>query len=107
MRAFMEANDGCILLASYGTSSVGLSIKNIHYMLLAHPFKDRIRVLQTIGRILRLAPGKLLAMVIDIGDYLAGKRKNPNHTYEHFLTRLELYQNEGFDYEVITIPDKV
>ena len=107
MRAFMEANDGCILLASYGTSSVGLSIKNIHYMLLAHPFKDRIRVLQTIGRILRLAPGKLLAMVIDIGDYLAGKRKAPNHTYEHFLTRLELYQNEGFDYEVITIPDKV
>ena len=107
MRAFMEANDGVILLASYGTSSVGLSIKNIHYMVLAHPFKDRIRVLQTIGRILRLAPGKLLAMVVDIGDYLAGKRKNPNHTYEHFLSRLELYQNEGFDYEVITIPDKI
>lgn len=107
MRAFMEANDGCILLASYGTSSVGLSIKNIHFMVLGHPFKDRIRVLQTIGRILRLAPGKLLAMVVDIGDYLAGKRKSNNHTYEHFLERLDLYQNEGFDYEVITIPDIV
>lgn len=107
MRAFMESSDGCILLASYGTSSVGLSIKNIHFMVLGHPFKDRIRVLQTIGRILRLAPGKLLATVVDVGDYLAGKRKSKNHTYEHFLARLELYQNEGFDYEVITIPDTI
>lgn len=107
MRAFMEANEGCILLASYGTSSVGLSIKNIHFMVLAHPFRDRIRVLQTIGRILRLSPGKLLAVVVDIGDYLAGKRKTNNHTYDHFLERLELYQNEGFDCEVITIPEHV
>jgi superfamily II DNA or RNA helicase len=103
IRAAMEASDGCILLASYGTSSVGLSIKNIHFMVLGHPFKDRIRVLQTIGRILRISPTKKSAKVIDIGDHVSGKRKTPNATYDHFLQRLALYQEEGFDYDTVTI----
>ena len=103
VRAYMEENNGCVLLASYGTSSVGLSIKNIHWMILAHPFKNRIRVLQTIGRGLRISPTKKSVVVTDIGDYLQGKRKNPNKTYEHFLNRLELYSQEGFDYEAITL----
>lgn len=103
IRALMEARKGCILLASFGTSSVGLSIKNIHHMVLGHPFKDRVRVLQTIGRGLRLHPTKKSVEVVDVGDKLSGKRKKVNSTYDHFLSRLELYQGEEFNYDVITL----
>ena len=103
VRAHMEANDGCILLASFGTSSVGLSIKNIHCLILGHPFKDRIRVLQTIGRGLRISPTKKEILVVDVGDDFSGTRKTKNATYDHFVSRLELYQEEGFDYTVVSI----
>lgn len=107
IRAAMESRRGSILLASFGTSSVGLSIKNIHTVILGHPFKDRVRVLQTIGRGLRLCEGKTKVTVIDVGDWLSGKRKKGNVTHEHFLSRLETYQEEGFDYEVIQLDDKI
>lgn len=103
IRAYMEANDDAILLASFGTSSVGLSIKNILTVILGHPFKDRIRVLQTIGRGLRKSATKSSVKVVDVGDHVCGKRKKLNATYEHFLARLALYQEEGFDYEVVTL----
>ena len=74
-------------------------------MILAHPFKNRIRVLQTIGRGLRISPTKKSVTVTDIGDWLQGKRKTPNTTYEHFLARLGLYSEEGFDYEAITLEE--
>lgn len=103
IRQAMENAENDVLLASYGTSSVGLSIKNIHTVILGHPFRDRIRVLQTIGRGLRISPTKKAVTVVDVGDLLSGKRKIKNAVYEHFMSRLELYHSEGFDYNTITI----
>ena len=76
-----------------------MSVKNLHWMILAHPYKDRIRVLQTIGRIIRISKTKLTALVTDIGDKLSGRRKKDNVLYEHFLQRLEYYAEEHFDFE--------
>ena len=73
-------------------------------MIFCHPLKSRIRVLQSIGRILRALAGKKNVRLFDIVDDLsyttpAGKTRQ-NFTYKHFIERLGLYQDEGFEYEI-------
>ena len=43
-----------IIVASYGTFSTGINIRNLHNIVFASPSKSRIRNLQSIGRGLRL-----------------------------------------------------
>lgn len=106
IRKAMEEGDNLILLASYGTLSTGVSIKNIMHVFFAHPFKGRIRNLQSIGRGLRLRPGKDRVTLHDIGDDLvtnARRKKRPNFTLEHLTTRIGIYREEDFDYDVIQL----
>lgn len=96
---------GCdILLASYGTLAVGVNIKNLHVLIFCHPLKSKIRILQSIGRILRCAAGKSFVRLFDIVDdlcYTTPKgKKRENYTYKHFVERLKMYQDEGFEYKI-------
>lgn len=93
-------NTNVILFASYGTFSAGINIKNIHYLMLAHPQKGQIRVLQSIGRSLRLADDKTFATIIDIVDDVCPNLKKNNKVYDHFLKRLEIYEAQEFDYTI-------
>jgi superfamily II DNA or RNA helicase len=89
-----------ILVASYGTTSTGVNMPLLHNAILAHGFKSKIRNLQSIGRILRQAPGKEHATVFDMGDnLLSGGELRRNFTYEHFVERMKLYAGERFPYE--------
>ena len=45
VRKILEENDSCIVVASYGTFSTGISIKRLHNIIFASPSKSRIRVL--------------------------------------------------------------
>ena len=49
-RAIVEKEDNAIIVASYGTFSTGINIKNLHNIIFASPSKSRIRNLQSIGR---------------------------------------------------------
>ena len=42
----------------YGTFSTGINLRNLHSIILASPSKSRIRVLQSIGRGLRITNDK-------------------------------------------------
>lgn len=97
IRHIMEENNDVILFATYGTLSVGVNIKNLHNIIFSHPFKARIRNLQSIGRGLRLAEGKNVCTLFDLGDNLSYKKKQ-NFTYKHFIHRLKLYEEENFHY---------
>ena len=55
VRELMEKENGCVIVASYGTFSTGINIKNLHNIVFASPSKSKIRVLQSIGRVLRLS----------------------------------------------------
>ena len=68
--------------------------------MLAHPTKSQIRTLQSIGRVLRKNQGKSQAMLIDIADDLAPKRKSKNHTYRHMIERMKIYDREQFRYKI-------
>lgn len=89
-----------ILVASYGTTSTGVNMPNLHNCILAFGFKSKIRNLQSIGRILRKHVSKELATVFDLGDDLMHSTDtNRNSTYEHFMERMKLYAGERFPYK--------
>lgn len=95
IRQLMENNKNVILFASFGTMSVGVNIKNLHYIIFAHPYKAKIRTLQSIGRSLRKHDTKDKAIIYDISDNLCYK-KHKNFAYKHSMERLKIYNSEGF-----------
>ena len=96
IRAIVDKSDNSTTIASYGTFSTGINIRNIHNIVLASPSKSKIRVLQSIGRGLRTSSSKDSVLIFDIADDL-GK---DNYTLRHFTERLNIYNEEQFDYEI-------
>lgn len=100
IRQKLEKNTNCILLASYGTLAVGTNIKNLDVLMFCHPFKAKIRNLQSIGRALRVTDEKTKATLIDFGDDFQYNTKKTNTLFEHFVHRLQMYKDEGFEYAI-------
>ena len=96
IRGLVEKHKNSTTIASYGTFSTGINIRNIHNIVLASPSKSKIRVLQSIGRGLRTSSTKDSVLIYDIADDL-GK---DNYTLRHFTERLNIYNEEQFDYEI-------
>jgi len=91
-----------ILIASYGTCSTGINIKNIHNIVFVSPSKSVVRVLQSIGRGLRKSDTKDKVTIYDIGDDLRYK-KYRNHALRHMDERIDIYTNEKFLYNLTKI----
>lgn len=102
VRAITEKSDNAIIVASYGTFSTGINIRNLHNIVFSSPSKSPIRILQSIGRGLRVGDNKDSATVYDISDDLTYKDKK-NFTLTHFQERVNIYNREGFDYEIHTV----
>lgn len=105
IRAITERSDNAIIVASFGTFSTGINIRNLHNIIFSSPSKSPIRILQSIGRGLRVGDKKQSATVYDISDDLTYKDKK-NFTLTHFQERINIYNKEGFDYEIHSIPLK-
>ena len=99
IRAITELEKDAIIVASYGTFSTGINIRNIHNIVFASPSKSRVRVLQSIGRGLRQTDEKDTIKLFDVSDNLSYKSR-PNYTYRHFTQRLNIYKEEQFNYKI-------
>jgi len=99
VREITEKSDNAIIVASYGTFSTGINIRNLHNLVFASPSKSRIRNLQSIGRGLRMGDNKSQATLYDIADDLTHRDKK-NYTLGHFQERINIYNEEGFAYEI-------
>ena len=99
IRFITEKSDDAIIVASYGTFSTGINIRNLHNIVFSSPSKSRIRNLQSIGRGLRLKDNKSNATLYDIADDLTHKEKE-NYTLSHFRERINIYNEEDFNYEI-------
>lgn len=105
VRKITEEEKDAIIVASYGTFSTGINIKNLHNVIFASPSKSRVRNLQSIGRVLRKGKDKVKARLYDIADDLTiGSRKN--YTLNHFIERIKIYVQEQFNYDIISIDIK-
>ena len=102
IRAITEKESDAIIVASYGTFSTGINIRNLHNVIFASPSKSRIRNLQSIGRGLRKGDNKESATLFDIADdFRIGKFTN--YTLKHFVERVKIYDEEKFEYKFYNI----
>jgi len=102
IRGLTEKEKNAIIVASYGTFSTGINIKNLHSIIFASPSKSRIRNLQSIGRGLRTSENKEACTLYDIGDDLTWKTKK-NYTLLHMIERIKIYNDEHFNYKIIKV----
>ena len=105
VREITEQENNAIIVASYGTFSTGINIKNLHNVIFASPSKSRIRNLQSIGRVLRKGNKKTKATLYDIADDISYKSRK-NYTLNHLIERIKVYNEENFNYDIVNIPLK-
>lgn len=106
IRSITEKEEDAIIIASYGTFSTGINIRNLHNIVFASPSKSRIRNLQSIGRGLRKGDNKVSCNLFDIGDDLQWKSKK-NYTLNHMVERIKIYNEENFNYKLVRVPINV
>ena len=102
VREITEKESNAIIVASYGTFSTGINIKNLHNVVFSSPSKSRIRNLQSIGRVLRKGDSKTKSILYDIADDITYKSKK-NYTLNHLIERIKIYNEEKFNYEIIQV----
>jgi len=102
VREIVDKEDNAIIVASYGTFSTGINIKNLHNVIFASPSKSRIRNLQSIGRVLRKGNNKTQAVLYDIADDCT-KNSRKNYTLNHLIERVKIYNEENFNYEFVQV----
>jgi superfamily II DNA or RNA helicase len=102
IRKEMNEKNGIILLASYGTMTLGINIPKIHHIISLTSFRSEIKILQIIGRGLRKHDSKDQLIFWDIVDDLTYLAENgqiyKNYVYKHWLMRLSYYKNQGYKY---------
>jgi len=103
IRRITEQENDAIIVASYGTFSTGINIRNLHNIIFASPTKSRIRNLQSVGRGLRKGDAKTHCNLYDIGDDLTWKARK-NYTLLHMIERIKTYNDEHFDYKLVKVP---
>lgn len=99
IRKIVSKEKDAIIIASYGTFSTGVNIKNIGSIIFASPSKSKIRILQSIGRGLRVTKDKTHLHLFDISDDLTF-RGVENSTIKHLEKRLDIYTREQFKYKL-------
>lgn len=106
IRRIVEGETDAIIIASYGTFSTGVNIRNLHSIIFSSPSKSRIRNLQSIGRGLRKSDTKDKSTLYDIADDFSIKSYR-NHTLMHFYERMKIYGEEKFPVKIYPITMKV
>lgn len=95
----LEEGEGKIMIASFGTFSTGINVKNIHTIYLTESFKSEVIIRQSIGRGLRKHEDKKKLIIIDfVDDYCSGRFKN--YLYKHSEARQEIYREQNFPFTV-------
>lgn len=98
IRKRMEIKDDVVLVASFGTSSTGISINKIFNIFFISSYKSISTVLQSIGRGLRKDEkiGKDFVNIYDISDNLYPGCYEMGHARE----RIKIYDGQGFPFEI-------
>lgn len=100
-RKNMEESENIVIVATYGIFSMGVNIKALKNIVILSSSKSKIRILQSIGRSLRLHDNKKDggATIWDFHDLTKNLKKHGN-------SRERFYIKEGFEIETIEMNEK-
>ncbi len=102
IRSIVEKQKNAIIVASLGTFSTGINIRNLHNIVFASPSKSQIRVLQSIGRGLRKTDDDKHTTLYDIVDDISWKSRK-NFGVLHADERLRIYGREKFNHRTFNV----
>jgi superfamily II DNA or RNA helicase len=102
IRKIVEKQKNAIIVASLGTFSTGINIRNLHNIIFASPSKSQIKVLQSIGRGLRQSDDGRSTTLYDLTDDLHWKNRK-NYALLHGAERVKIYNKEQFKHKVIKV----
>jgi len=107
IKAKIEAGEKVITCATYGTMAVGISINKLHNMILASSTKAMIRIIQSIGRLMRLHDTKSYSTVYDIVDDMSIPKKGyAGYMIKHGQKRVKIYADEQHPVKFFPVPIK-
>lgn len=105
IRKLSNLQESTIILGTYATLSTGFNLPRLHHIIFASSYRSKIKILQSIGRGLRVHDTKDRLIVWDIVDDLSWVHNwgdndvnHINHVYSHWHERLRYYNVQGFDY---------
>lgn len=87
----MESSNDVIIVASFGTFSTGIDLKNVHHIIFAESTKAEITIRQSIGRGMRKLAEKIKVVIWDLVDQLDG------YMVKHGAKREEIYIDQCFE----------
>ena len=102
IRKIVEKEKDAIIVASSPTFSTGINIRNLHNIVFSQGGKSMIRIIQSIGRGLRIAENGQSTTLIDIVDDLTYKSRE-SYSIKHAAERLSIYINQEFKFKVLDI----
>jgi len=91
IRQLMENRTDVVVVAISKIFSTGINIKNLHYIVFACGGKAKIKIVQSIGRGLRLHKDKDKLIIFDIADEF-------KYSSAHLDKRIALYEKEKIKY---------
>ena len=102
IRNITEKQKNAVIVASLGTFSTGINIRNLHNIIFASPSKSQIRVLQSIGRGLRKSDNGKATKLFDLVDDISHLTFK-NFALIHGFERLKIYKKEKFNYKTFKV----
>jgi len=88
--------DGKVIIATYGVASTGINIVRIFNLVLFEAGKSFVRVIQSIGRGIRVAPDKDFVNVYDVCS-------NCKFSKRHLTKRKKFYDQAEYPYKVTKV----
>jgi superfamily II DNA or RNA helicase len=98
IRALIENRSDVIVVAISKIFSTGINIKNLHFIVFACGGKAKIKIVQSIGRGLRLHKDKDKLIIFDIADEF-------KYSTAHMQKRIALYEKEKIQYSIKDIQE--
>lgn len=89
--ATIEQSSGNVTIAMSQIFSTGISVKNLHHIIFMGIGKSTVKVMQSIGRGMRLHETKDIARIYDLSD-------NTTYSKRHLLLRIDIYEREKLVY---------
>lgn len=102
IRLSLEGLTDAKVFATDKIVSTGVSIKNLHNGVLVSAGKAKIKLLQTLGRFMRLHKSKSKAYIYDLVDKIDYNGK-PNYVLKHVEERIMYYKREGHKIKIISV----
>jgi superfamily II DNA or RNA helicase len=99
IRQLIEEHSNVVVVAISKIFSTGINIRNLHYIIFACGGKAKIKIVQSIGRGLRLHKNKSKLIIFDIAD-------NYKYSLAHLEKRLQLYEKEQINFAIKEVQEK-